>query len=401
MSQPNTSLDEILNNWVAGQTATELEWQHLADEELASPQRAKAFGITRENVEEVIQARSHLFQAVYPNVLSLPSFGPIPQEIDTEAGEPGNLVETQFIASGSREIPQSKIEVALKAHQRCAPKSQIAISLWNLWLPLAMQLASIRQQLGRPLIQGVLGGQGTGKTTLGAVLSLILSELGYRTLSLSLDDLYKTYDERQRLQKKDSRLIWRGPPGTHDVELGLQVLDQLRSPSQPHPILIPRFDKSAWGGAGDRSTPEMVQSIDIVLFEGWFVGVRPIDARVFDASTPAPIETSADRLFARDMNERLKDYVPLWERLDRLMVLYPSDYRHSQQWRRQAEQQMIATGKSGMTDAQVDEFVEYFWRSLHPELFITPLTQNSSLVDLVIEINPDHTTGAIYQPGKV
>lgn len=385
MSQSNTLLGEILNNWVAGHTPTELERQQLADEELASLQRAKAFAITRENVEEVIQARSHLFQAVYPNVLSLPSFWPIPQEIDTEAGD----------------IPQSKIEVPLKAHQRCDPKFKIAISLWNLWLPLAMQLASIRQQLGRPLIQGVLGGQGTGKTTLGAVLSLILSELGYRTLSLSLDDLYKTYDERQHLQKKDSRLIWRGPPGTHDVELGLQVLDQLRSPSQPQPILLPRFDKSAWGGAGDRSTPEMVQSIDIVLFEGWFVGVRPIDARVFDASTPAPIETSADRLFARDMNERLKDYVPLWERLDRLMVLYPSDYRHSQQWRRQAEQQMIATGKSGMTDAQVDKFVEYFWRSLHPELFITPLTQNSSLVDLVIEINPDHTTGAIYQPGKV
>jgi D-glycerate 3-kinase len=385
MSQSNTLLGEILNNWVAGHTPTELERQQLADEELASLQRAKAFGITRDNVEEVIQARSHLFQAVYPNVLSLPSFGPIPQEIDTEAGD----------------IPQSKIEVPLKAHQRCDPKLKIAISLWNLWLPLAMQLASIRQQLGRPLIQGVLGGQGTGKTTLGAVLSLILSELGYHTLSLSLDDLYKTYNERQRLQEKDSRLIWRGPPGTHDVELGLQVLDQLRSPSQPQPIFVPRFDKSAWGGAGDRSTSEMVQSIDIVLFEGWFVGVRPIDPAVFDASTPAPIETSADRLFARDMNERLKDYVPLWERLDRLMVLYPSDYRHSQQWRRQAEQQMIATGKSGMTDAQVDEFVEYFWRSLHPELFITPLTQNSSLVDLVIEINPDHTTGAIYQPGKV
>jgi D-glycerate 3-kinase len=100
---------------------------------------------------------------------------------------------------------------------------------------------------------------------------------------------------------------------------------------------------------------------------------------VFDGPTPALIQTLAERSFARDMNDRLKDYLPLWERLDRLMLLYPIDYRLSQQWRRQAEQQMIATGKSGMTDAQVDEFVEYFWRSLHPELFITPLTQNSSL----------------------
>jgi D-glycerate 3-kinase len=264
-----------------------------------------------------------------------------------------------------------------------------------------MQLASSRQQLGRPIIQGILGGQGTGKTTLSAVLRLILTHLGYRTLSLSLDDLYKTYAERQQLQKQDPRLIWRGPPGTHDVELGKELLDQLRQPNQQHPILVPRFDKSAWGGAGDRTTPETVESIDIVLFEGWFVGVRPIDPAVFDAPTPAPIETLADRSFARDMNERLKDYLPLWERLDQLMLLYPTDYRLSQQWRRQAEQQMIATGKSGMTDEQVDEFVEYFWKSIHPELFITPLTKNLSWVDLVIEINPDHTISAIYRPSDI
>jgi D-glycerate 3-kinase len=373
MSQ-DTSLVQILNNLAVGQTLSALEWQYLADEALESPQWAKAFGITPGNVEETIQARSHLFQAICSDVLSLMG-----------AGEAGGVGE-------AGESPQSKIQ---------NPKSKILTSLWNLWLPLALQLAASRQQLGRPFIQGILGGQGTGKTTLAAVLSLILTHLGYRTLSLSLDDLYKTYTERQDLQEKDSRLIWRGPPGTHDVELGLQLLDQLRSPHGKEPILVPRFDKSAWGGAGDRTTPERVEEVDIVLFEGWFVGVRPIDPAVFDAPTPPPIDTPADRAFARDMNEQLKDYLPLWERLDRLMLLYPTDYRLSQQWRRQAEEQMIATGKSGMTDAQVDRFVEYFWQSLHPELFITPLTKNPSHVDLVVEINPDHTIGSIYRPCDV
>jgi D-glycerate 3-kinase len=369
MSQLHRQLGQILNNWAAGQTPTSLEWQQLVAETLASPQRAKAFGITPANVEEIIQARANLFQAVYPDVLSLLD---VPSTLPPSQGE----------------NPISQIATHLPL-----------LSLWNLWLPLAMQLGSFRQQLGRPLIQGILGGQGTGKTTLAAVLRLILSHLGYRTLSLSLDDLYKTYAERQRLKAKDPRLLWRGPPGTHDVELGRELLEQLRQQNQQHPILVPRFDKSAWGGAGDRTTPETVEGVDIVLFEGWFVGVRPIDSAVFDGSTPPPIQTLAERSFARDMNDRLKDYLPLWERLDRLMLLYPIDYRLSQQWRRQAEQQMIATGKSGMTDAQVDQFVEYFWRSLHPELFITPLTRNPSWVDLVIEINPDHTTGAVYRPG--
>jgi D-glycerate 3-kinase len=443
----NTSLIQILNNWALGQTPTLLEWQQLAAEALASPQWTKVFGITPENVEELIQARvpsreasslsekenqeprrseetanlnvseaqrslvlsnlqnsspiprqtasscaaaslTHLFQAVYPDVLSLLSFHSSPQAISTAAEEQGNR--------GAGETLPSKIESSLTPDKN----SKILLSLWNLWLPLALQLASSQQQLGRPLIQGILGGQGTGKTTLAAVLSLILTHIGYRTLSLSLDDLYKTYVERQRLQQKDSRLIWRGPPGTHDVELARELLDQLRSPNQQDPILVPRFDKSAWGGAGDRTTPERVEGVDIVLFEGWFVGVRPIDPAVFDASLPEPIQTSADRAFARDMNDQLKDYLPLWERLDQLMLLYPVNYRLSQQWRCQAEQQMIATGKSGMTDAQVSKFVEYFWRSLHPELFITPLTKKNSCVDLVIEINPDHTVGTIYRPGE-
>jgi D-glycerate 3-kinase len=51
---------------------------------------------------------------------------------------------------------------------------------------------------------------------------------------------------------------------------------------------------------------------------------------------------------------------------------------------------MIATGKPGMNESEVEEFVNYFWRSLHPELFITPLTQNPQSTDLVIEINSDH-----------
>lgn len=277
------------------------------------------------------------------------------------------------------------------------PPQQLEETLRGLWLPLAMQIASYRQAQSRTLIQGILGGQGTGKTTLAKILSLILGHLGYRTLSLSLDDLYKTYSDRLALQQQDPRFIWRGPPGTHDIQLGLQVLDRLRQSDPNSPIEIPRFDKSAWHGAGDRGTPEIVNGADIVLFEGWFVGVRPIDPSNFDRP-PLPINTFEDRKFAIDMNTRLQEYLPLWDKLDRLIILYPIDYRLSQQWRKDAEHQMIATGKTGMTDLQIEQFVEYFWKSLHPDLFIKPLIQDSQRVDLVIEINRDRSIGKIYRP---
>ncbi|MBW4562032.1 MAG: glycerate kinase [Mojavia pulchra JT2-VF2] len=346
----NSWLSKILTTGVVDEA-----WQQKAQAAaLADTFRSQAFGITPENVAEVIQARSHLLTSV------LPTF-------------------SQFCQTTLLVQPQAMLQV-----------------LWDVWLPLAMKLASRRQQLGSPLIQGILGGQGTGKTTMCQVLTLILQELGYRTLNLSLDDLYKTYSDRLALIQQDPRLIWRGPPGTHDIDLALNVLDQIRH--SQNPVTVPRFDKSAYKGAGDRTTPEIVTGVDIVLFEGWFVGVRPIKPEAFD-SAPPPILTDEDRQFARDMNEQLRNYLPLWERLDSLIVLYPIDYRCSLAWRKQAERQMIAAGKPGMNDTRIEEFVNYFWRSLHPELFIKPLVK-SAKVDLVVEINPDHTLGAVYSNSK-
>lgn len=353
MSFLNLSTVQILKLLQQGKSLENQEWQILASGELIDEKRALVFNINSANVRELIEERSLLFQSVISDYNRLPLAD-------------NNTLET----------------------------------LWKLWLPLAIKLAKERQKLNFPLIYGILGGQGTGKTTLAKILILILSKLGYNTISISIDDIYKTYAERQLLQKQDSRLIWRGPPGTHDISLGIEVLEKLRhsfDQNVDNLISIPRFNKSLFNGAGDRIEPDRVSNVDIILFEGWLVGVRPIPDTVFDR-TPPPIITEADREFARDMNRKLQDYLPLWEKLDRLMVLYPTDYRFSKQWRLQAEKQMITSGKSGMSDNEIEKFVEYFWQALHPELFIKPLIQNPQFVDLVIEINADHSVGKLYQP---
>ena len=274
-------------------------------------------------------------------------------------------------------------------------KNKHTHTLETLWLPIALDLAS-KRRLDRTLVQGILGGQGTGKTTLCQILKLILNYLGCSVATLSIDDLYLTYAERQALRREDPRLIWRGPPGTHDVDLGMEVIDRCWDSNNTSKILMPRFDKSAYNGAGDRTVPQLIPKPDILLFEGWFVGVQPIAEACFDRP-PAPIITAEDLQFAKDSNRRLRAYLPLWEKLDSLMVLYPEVYRLSQQWRKEAEHKMIATGKTGMSDAEIDRFVEYFWKSLHPELFIEPLTKTA---DLVVEIKRDRTFGKIYPGNK-
>ncbi|ELS01386.1 putative kinase [Xenococcus sp. PCC 7305] len=360
MQKLDLTTTSILLNWAHGKQPNAIELEELIKKELANTEKAQAFGVNQDNAQQLIEARAQLFCSAHSNVIEWCHLHGIK---DT-----GN---------------------------------KILNLMWNLWLPLAVNLAELRQKLGRTPIQGILGGQGTGKSFLTSILRLLLNHLGYTTVNLSLDDLYKTHTERFRLQKTDPRLIWRGPPGTHDIYLGLKTLENCLQEDYGEPIEIPRFDKSAHNGEGDRGKPETVAQVDIVLFEGWFVGLRPINESIFDnlAEHPLPpIISQKDVRFAKDNNERLKTYAILWEKLDSLFVLYPEDYRYSKQWRKEAEHQMIAEGKTGMSDQEIENFVDYFWRSLHPELFIKILIRQPDVVDLVIKIDKNHNYSKIYKP---
>ncbi|NEP16408.1 MAG: glycerate kinase [Leptolyngbya sp. SIO4C1] len=345
-------MEPIVTRWSQGQPPSAEQWQRLIQHELADSDRAAAWQLSSDNVRSRLSQRAQWL-------------------LQLRQAQPAFPIALDFAA--------------------------LTPLLWQLWLPLCRWLIDAQQAQGRPLIQGILGGQGTGKTTLTQSLQLVLAQLGRRAVCLSLDDLYLTYAERRRLRAADPRLIWRGPPGTHDIQLGIRTLTQLNQPDTGQTIAIPRFDKSLHQGEGDRAAPELVSPVDFVLFEGWFVGLQPIDPAHFELP-PDPICTPAEVQFALDMNQQLHNYLPLWQLLDRLIVLYPQDYRLCQRWRQQAEQAMQAAGKSGMSAAAVEAFVTYFWRALHPELFVTPLLQRADSVDLVIEIGPDHAPCAVYIP---
>jgi D-glycerate 3-kinase len=111
--------------------------------------------------------------------------------------------------------------------------------------------------------------------------------------------------------------------------------------------------------------------------------MNPIEETVFDH---API-----RLIAKKTDNSpgiiIKDcenIYPSGQKLNRLLILYPLDYRYSLQWRQAAET------KGGMTPSEIEEFVKYFWKSLHPQLFLPPLLKQA---ELVVEINQDNQSG--------
>ena len=77
-----------------------------------------------------------------------------------------------------------------------------------------------------PYFIGLTGGQGSGKTTLSIFIQQILNEVfKKRAVGFSIDDIYKTKEERDKIARKIHPLCSvRGVPGTHDIELGINTI---------------------------------------------------------------------------------------------------------------------------------------------------------------------------------
>jgi len=213
----------------------------------------------------------------------------------------------------------------------------------------------------RPLVIGLCGAQGSGKSTVAAALAARFPH----TIVLSLDDLYKTRDARAALARDVHPLFaTRGVPGTHDMDLGLATFAAMDC-GQTTPL--PRFDKAR----DDRVNPEMWPIVTerpaLVIFEGWCVGARPQN----NAALATPVnalerERDPDGLWRRHANGALAGaYQWLFARIDWLAMLRAPDWEQVLDWRIEQEQALRASGAHGagvMSDAEVTTFVSHYER---------------------------------------
>src|SRR5688500_1846685 len=138
------------------------------------------------------------------------------------------------------------------------------------WQPIADFIAMCAATK-RPLLVGVNGAQGSGKSTLCRFLEVLLAEGGLRAVTIALDDLYLTHAQRMAFADEHHPLFaTRGVPGTHDVALGERAIDDLAA---GRAASVPRFDKSVDDRAAEWTTIE--PPVDVILFEGWCVGAAP------------------------------------------------------------------------------------------------------------------------------
>jgi len=215
-----------------------------------------------------------------------------------------------------------------------------------------------------PIIIGVQGHQGSGKSTVTSLLKTIINLMyDYNVGCISIDDLYLTYNELEKLKREDPRYKYRGPPGTHDVVLSKQILNYVKERRTGYEI--PVYDKTLYNGKGDRKEHGIKQNkpIDILIYEGWFLGS---DSVTEEELMKFP---NKDHEFLSKINNNLKSYESLWNLLDMFIVLRPEKYEYSKMWRIEAEEKMIKETGKGLTSQQINEFVDYFWDTVPPYLY--------------------------------
>ena len=226
-------------------------------------------------------------------------------------------------------------------------------------------LRTARASPATPPVFAITGLQGSGKSTLAEQVAARARGEGLRVAVLSLDDLYLTRAQRQRLAVEVHPLLaTRGPPGTHDVALGCRVLDALR---HGEGVMLPRFDKLADDRAPDDAWTRIDGRVDLVLFEGWCLKAAPED----DAALATPInalerDEDADGRWRRHCNDALRnDYPALWSRIDALWFLQPPGFDIVRTWRWQQEQALVARDpqRTGMDRAQLDRFIQHYERT--------------------------------------
>jgi D-glycerate 3-kinase len=261
------------------------------------------------------------------------------------------------------------------------------------YLQLAQHIALRREAKKAPLTVGIQGPQGAGKSSLSLLLQRVLADVcGYAVATLSIDDLYLTRTERAALAQQVHPLFTtRGVPGTHDVALGLRTLEALTRPGRSS---IPRFDKAQDDRLPQSAWPEVAGPADVVLFEGLWIGLPPLD----EASLPVPINkleavedpagvwrAHANRLLA-------ESYPALFARCELLVHLQVPDFACVKRWRSGAEHalraRLLARGEDPsrlMDDAALARFFDHYERFTAHAMACMP-----AHADVVLQLDREH-----------
>lgn len=267
----------------------------------------------------------------------------------------------------------------------------------NYFLPMTEALYQHYLIEKQPLVIGINGAQGCGKSTLAELMVLLLNEkFKLNCIALSLDDFYLTKLERQHLAKTvHPLLIMRGVPGTHDVTLAMETIANLINFNKR--IKIPRFDKASDDRYPQQQWGVVDKPTDIIVLEGWCLGAK--------AQTPEQLTIPVNELEVQEdkfgewrkyVNQQLQcEYATLFSMVNNWIMLKAPSFTCVLDWR--SEQEAKLRNKIGsnklqmssmgiMTENELARFIQFYQRITEDSIRTLP-----AMIDYLFELDEDRT----------
>jgi len=255
----------------------------------------------------------------------------------------------------------------------------------------------------KPFIVGLSGGQGTGKTTISSIMSIILKKyFKLNIFKISIDDFYKTRKERFLLSKKIHNLLkTRGVPGTHDTNIILDFLKKVKHKNFK-PLKLPKFNKAA----DDRFKKELWYSInkrpDVIIFEGWCIGARPQKNYQLKKHINSVEKLNDQNLIWRKyVNYQLKkNYKKLFNQLNCLLYLKAKNFNLLQKWRLKQERKLLTFSREYknlkiMNKKEVINFMKTYERITENMFKDAP-----KYASIILNLNSNHQIKSVFYKKK-
>jgi len=222
-----------------------------------------------------------------------------------------------------------------------------------------------------PVIIGVNGCQGSGKSTVSEYMGLYIEKnTDYKTVVFSLDDFYLTKHNREmNAQNIHPLLSVRGVPGTHDTKLLQRVINQLKSGQPAH---IPKFNKALDEVEPKENWTVVDHRVDFVIIEGWCLGVSAQnDAELKEPVNALEKNEDVDGVWRTYVNNVIKqDYKKIYDNVEHWVVLKAPSFSTVYKWRKEQEDKLrfklskvsMEEKSNIMSDEQVLRFIQFFER---------------------------------------
>jgi len=219
-------------------------------------------------------------------------------------------------------------------------------------------------ELKRPVRIAVSGAQGCGKTT----ACKAFAAGNPRVAHFSLDDIYLATAERKTLAANVSHLFkMRGPPGSHDLELGKRTLIKLKDARAQDMTPLPRFDKLADHRVPAAEWPTFKGTANVVLVDGWCMGATPEPADALEMPVnDLELDEDEAAIWRTYANAQLEGpYADFFGRFDLFIHIAAPSFDVVPQWRLEQEATMRTLKIEAVppeVKTNIARFVQYYER---------------------------------------